>query len=523
MMSAEFNPSDLQTARPRSNPWLIAVAAMLPTFMELLDTSVANIALRHIAGTFAAGADESTWVLTSYLVANAIILAATGWLSAFFGRQRLLLVCIVVFTAASALCGAAPSSSILIVARVLQGMGGGVLQPVAQAVLLESFPLAKRGQAMCVYTLGIMVAPLVAPTVGGWITEHWSWRWVFYINIPVGIVGMVMTRIFINDPPYLRRVRGRVDYAGFALMAVGLSALQIVFDRGQQEDWFSSSLILTLFIVAVLTLALFIFRQLYADTPILDLRVLRNRNFAIGAVLVATIGGAAFYGTITLVPLFLETMLGYTPALSGQTLAWRGIGALLATCIVGHLTGKIDARLIMGCGFGLLALSVYLLTDVNLEVSKSTFLWPCIINGFAFGFISAPLTTAAVSTLRTEQISNATGIFNLARNLGGSIGISAVTTMLARRQQWHQATLVSHLTPHNRLFRQQLVHVQRLLGGGQIFFGRSQRAYGVIYGALLKQATLLAFIDNFRLLTLLCLLCAPLALFFTKRNGGVWK
>jgi MFS transporter, DHA2 family, multidrug resistance protein len=302
-------------------------------------------------------------------------------------------------------------------------------------------------------------------------------------------------------------VRGHVDYIGFALMATGLAALQIVLDKGQQEDWFSSSLIRNGAVVAILTLAIFIVRELRAESPIVDLRVLRNRNFAIGALLVTSVGGAAFYATITLLPLFLQTVLGYTAALSGETLATRGLGALGATIIVGRLIGKIDTRLMMSLGFGFLALSIYLLSEVNLEAARSAFLLPNIINGFAFGLISAPLTTAAVSTLRTEQIGAATVIFNLMRNLGGGAGISLMTTLLARRAQWHQTILASRLTPYNRIFMRQIRQSQRLLG---------PRAYGAFYGALLNQAALLAFIHCFRVLALLCLMCVPLALLFKK-------
>jgi DHA2 family multidrug resistance protein len=513
-MSAEIIHSEFQAARlrfnasalqPLFNPWLIAVTVMSATFMEVLDTAVANVALRHIAGSFAAGADEATWVLTSYLISNAIVLVATGWLSAHFGRKRLLLVCVVIFTAASALCGAAPSLAFLIVARVIQGIGGGGLQPIAQAVLLETFPPAKRGQAMCVYTVGVMVAPLIGPTVGGWITDNWSWRWVFYINFPVGVCATLMTRAFIADTPEVRRVRGHIDYVGFGLMAVGLGALQVILDKGQQADWFDSALIRTLSIIAILTLAVFIWREFQSKTPIVDLRVLKNRNFAIGTLLVAAVSGAAFYATITLLPLFLQTVLGYTATLAGATLAARGIGALVATIIVGRLIGKIDTRLMLCCGFGVLALSIYLLGDVNLGVSQSIFLWPNVLNGFAFGCISAPLTTAAVSTLRTEQLSNATALFNLARNLGGAVGISVMTTLLARRAQWNQTILAGRLTPYDHVFSRQLRQLQRSFG---------QRVYGVLYGALLNQAALLAFIHCFRLLALLCLVCAPLALFF---------
>jgi DHA2 family multidrug resistance protein len=484
---------------------------MSATFMELLDTSAANVALRHVAGSFAASADEATWVQTSYLISNSIVLVASGWLSRSLGRKRLLLSCIIIFTIASALCGAAPSLAFLIVARVMQGLGGGGLQPIAQAVLLESFPLEKRGQGMCLYTIGVMVAPLIGPTVGGWITDNLSWRCVFYINLPVGLFAALMTCVFIiADPPQLKRIRGHVDYVGFALMAIGLGALQIGLDKGQQEDWFDSALIRTLSVVAILTLAIFIWRELRAETPIVDLRVLLNRNFAIGTMLVTAVSGASYYGTITLLPLFLERVLGYTAALSGETLAARGIGALIGTVIVGRLIGKIDTRLLMSCGVGLLAFSVYLLGEVNLEVSQSSFLWPCLFNGFAFGLISAPLTTATVSILRTERIGYATAIFNAMRNLGGSVGISVMTTLLARRAQWHQTTLVARLTPYDRLFRQRLQQSQRWLGG--------QRAYGVFYDSLLRQSSLLAFIYCFRLLALLCLVCVPLALCF-KRPG----
>jgi DHA2 family multidrug resistance protein len=509
MMSAEFNSAYLQAARPRSNPWLIAVAVMSVTFLELLDTSATNVALRHVAGSFASSADEATWVQTSYLISNAIVLVASGWLSRSFGQKRVLIVCIVIFTGASAICGVAPSLACLIVARVIQGLGGGGLQPIAQAILLENFPFEKRGQGMCLYTIGVMVAPLIGPTVGGWITDNHSWRWVFYINIPVGVAALLMMNRFLEDPLNIRNAGpGRLDAIGFSLMALGLATLQIILDKGQQDDWFEASWIRWATVISVISLLAFAVWELRAKDPIVNLRVLRNRNFALSAMLVTVVSGAAYYGTITVLPLFLERVLSYTAAWSGETLAARGVGALVGTVIVGRLIAKTDARLLMSCGVGLLALSVYLLGEVNSEVSQSSFLWPCIFNGFAFGLISAPLTTAAVSTLRPNQIGNATAIFNLVRNVGGSIGVSVVNTQLARRAQSHQATLASRLTPYDRLFRQQLRQAQGLLGG--------QRAYGVFYSTLLNQAALLAFIDVFRLIALVCLVCAPLALFFEK-------
>jgi len=510
MMNAEFNSSDLQRTGLRSNPWLIAMAVMPVTFMELLDTSAANVALRHVAGSLAASSDEATWVQTSYLIANAIALVASGWLSRSFGQKRVLIICIVIFTGASALCGAAPSLAFLIVVRVIQGLGGGGLQPIAQAILLENFPLEKRGQGMCLYTIGVMVAPLIGPALGGWITDNYSWRWVFYINIPVGAVALLMVNRFVEDPLYIKDARpGRLDAIGFSLMAVGLATLQIILDKGRQDDWFEAAWIRWAMVISASSLLAFVVWELRAKDPIVNLRVLHNRNFALGTMLVTVVSGAAYYGTITLLPLFLERVLSYTAALSGETLAARGIGALLGTVIVGRLIGKIDARLLMTCGVGLLALSVYLLGEVNLDVAKSHFLWPCLFNGFAFGLISAPLTTMAVGMLKPEQISNATGIFNLLRNLGGSLGISAMTTLLARRAQWHQAILAGRLTLYDQGFKRQLRQLQGLLG---------QRAYGVFYGRLLTQASLLSFIHCFRVLALLCLLCAPLALLFKKRE-----
>ena len=514
-MSAEFTSSDadLQTARPRFNPWLITIAVTSGAFMEVLDTSVTNISLRHIAGSFAVSTDEASWILTSYLIANAVILGASGWLSSLFGRKRLLLVSILVFTASSAICGAAPNLASLILARVAQGIAGGALQPTAQALLLETFQPAKRGQAMAIYTAGVMIAPLIGPPIGGWIAEDHSWRLIFYINLPVGLFAALMTAAYITDPPYLRRVRD-LDYLGFGLMALGLGALQVILDRGQQLDWFQSSPIRTLTIIVVISLAGFICRELRVGTPIVDLRVLRNRNFAIGTLLITTVGGAAFYATITLVPMFLQTILGYTAALSGETLAPRGIGALVGTVVTWRLAGKIDSRFLMICGVGLLGLSIYLLGAINLDIDKSAFFWPHVINGFAFGLIPAPLTTAAISALRTEQICNATALFSLAKNLGGSLGISAVTTLLARRKQLYQSRLASHLTPYDWPLRQRLREAQGLLGG--------QRAYGRIYGMLLQQSCLLAFLDCFRILALICLVCVPLALCFKtpERSGA---
>ena len=503
--------------KPSFNPWLIATSVMLATFMEVLDTSVANVALPHIAGNLSATPEESTWVLTSYLISNAIILPATNWLGSLFGRKRFLIVCIGIFTLSSALCGAAASLGMLLVARILQGAGGGALQPIAQAVLLESFPVEKRGSAMAVYGMGIVVAPIIGPTLGGWITDNYSWRWIFYINIPVGLLAMLMAKTFIEDPPYIRSQRpGRIDYVGFGLMAVGLATLQLVLDKGQEDDWFSSPFIVRSILIAVVALIGFVIWELRTKEPIVNLRVLANRNFAVGTALIATVG-IALYGTTALLPLFLQTLLGYPALQSGLAVSPRGIGAVVSMVLVGRLIGKVDGRYLIVFGFGILAVSTYFLSDINLEITISSITWPQIFSGFALGFVFVPLTVIATGTLSNEQIGNATGIYNLMRNVGGSFGIAAVTTMLARGTQTHQAAMVSHLTPYDPVFQQRIHDMASNFAtqGGNMVTA-TQQAYGAVYQALVRQATLLAYIDNFRFLALMCVICLPAGFLFKK-------
>ncbi|MFL6336470.1 MAG: DHA2 family efflux MFS transporter permease subunit [Pyrinomonadaceae bacterium] len=506
--------------RPSVNPWIVAASVMLATFMEVLDTSVANVALPHISGNLSATNEEATWVLTSYLVSNAIILPATNWLSRYFGRKRFLIVCIIIFTLASALCGAATSLGMLIFARIMQGAGGGALQPIAQSVLLESFPPEKRGQAMAVYGLGIVVAPIIGPTLGGWITDNYSWRWIFYINIPVGALAIFMANAFVEDPPYMRGQKpGRIDYVGFGLMALGLAALQIVLDLGQQEDWFESNFILRASIIGVAALVGFVIWELRSDEPIVNLRVLKNRNFAVGVLLI-TVMGVVLYGSIALLPLFLQTLMGYPATASGMAVSPRGFGSILSMIIVGRLVGRVDGRWLIMFGFAVLAYSTWMLAGLNLDIAMSNVVWPNIVSGCAMGFIFVPLTTMAMGTLPNEQVGNASGVYNLMRNTGGSIGIAAVTTFLARGAQTHQAAISSHLTPYDPAFQQRLQQITSALGlrGG----GATQQALASIYGTVLRQSMLMSFIDNFRLLAFMCLLCVPAALLFkrVRARGG---
>ncbi len=501
---------------PSFNPWLIAAAVMLATFMEVLDTSVANVALPHIAGNLSATPEEATWVLTSYLVSNAIILPAANWLGRYFGRKRFLIVCITLFTLSSALCGAATSLGMLVVARIAQGAGGGALQPIAQAVLMESFPVEKRGSAMAVFGLGVVVAPIIGPTLGGWITDNYSWRWIFYINIPIGILAIFMARTFIEDPPYIKNQRpGRIDYIGFGLMAVALGSLQLVLDKGQEAEWFASSLITWVTILSVAAAISFVIWELRSKDPIVDLRVLVNRNFAVGTSLMV-IMGIVLYGTIALLPLFLQTLLGYPAVASGMAVSPRGIGAVISMLIVGRLIGKVRSRYLIMFGFTVLGYSTYQFSNINLEISIASIVWPSIMSGFAMGFIFVPLTTLALGTLSNQQMGNASGVFNLMRNTGGSVGIATVTTFLARWAQTHQAAIVSHLTPYDPAYQERLHQLTQSFAtrGGSVM--AKQQAYAGLYGTLVRQATLLSYIDVFRLLAFLCLLCIPAALLFER-------
>jgi DHA2 family multidrug resistance protein len=383
------------TPRPRPaevNPWLVAIAVMSSTFMEVLDTTVVNVSLPHIAGSLSATIEETTWTLTSYLVANAIILPMTGWLASAFGRKRLLLLSVVGFTVASFFCGLAPSLPFLIIFRIVQGACGGGLQPLSQAILLEAFPPEKRGQAMAFWALGIVVAPMLGPVAGGWLTDNYSWRWVFYINVPIGFVSILLTQRFVFDPAYLRQKVVKVDYWGIMLLVLGIACLQIMLDKGQEEDWFSSHFIVTLAVLAVAGLVGLIIRELMTDHPIIDLGVFRYKSYAVGTFLM-TILGFVLYGSTVLLPLLMQVLLGYTATHAGVTNLPRGLASFLIMPFVGRLTGKMDARKMLAIGLTGGAIAMYQLSRFNLNVGFWNFWWPLILQGAALGFIFVPLTT----------------------------------------------------------------------------------------------------------------------------------
>jgi DHA2 family multidrug resistance protein len=492
---------------PRANPWLIALPVMLATFMVILDTSIVVVALPYIAGNLGATRDQSTWVLTSYLVANAIILPASTWFSSFFGRKNFLVACTILFTVSSLTCGIATSMPMLIISRILQGLGGGAMQPLSQAVLLESFPPAQRGTATALFGLGIVVAPVVGPTLGGWLTDEFSWRWTFYINLPVGIIAVFLMLLVVEDPPYIRASRpGRIDAIGFGLMGVFLGTLQIILDKGQDADWFSAVWLRWFAVICIASFIGFIVRELRTDHPIVNLRIFKNRNFAISSALFA-IFGMVLYALIALQPLYLQSLLGYNAYNAGLSVTPRGIGALAGLFCVGALASRVSPKILVGCGFTMLGLSSFLLSRLDLQMSMSNVILPNVISGLGTSFIFVPLTTLAIGTLRNEQIGNATGLQNLVRNVGGSVGLAFVSTMLERYAQAHQAMMVGQLSPLNPQYQQHLSLAQKLL---ELHFAPADalaRALALLYHGLLQQSSYWAFMNLFFIVACLCAVC----------------
>jgi DHA2 family multidrug resistance protein len=508
-----------QPGRPSPNPWLIAIAVMSGTFMEVLDTTVVNVSLPHIAGNLSASTDEATWTLTSYLVANAIVLPMTGWLASTFGRKRLLTASVVGFTVASFLCGLAPSLGFLIFFRVVQGACGGGLQPLSQAILLEAFPPEKRGQAMGFWGLGIVVAPMLGPVLGGWLTDNYSWRWVFYINVPIGLMAVVLTYLFIFDPPYLRKKSMGIDYWGIGLLVLGMGALQIMLDKGQEDDWFASRFISVLAVLAVIGLVGLVIRELTANHPIIDLGVFRYRTFAIGTSLMMALG-IVLYGSTVLLPLLMQEVLGYTATHAGITNLPRGMASFIAMPIVGYLTAKVDARKLLVFGFLAGAFAMYDLSILSLSMASSRF-WPALlVQGFSLGFIFVPLTTATNDPIPLDRMGNATSIFNLMRNIGASIGISIMETIQVRKMQMHTNVLGVHVNGADPATQQTLRGLTAyFVSRGASPPGAARQAYVAIWGMVQQQAAMLAYNDSFRFLAAMFVVMVPFV-FWMKRPKG---
>jgi DHA2 family multidrug resistance protein len=505
---------------PHINPWIIAISVMLATFMEVLDTSVVNVSLPHIAGSLSATIDEATWTVTSYLVANAIILPMTGWLASTFGRKRLLMLSVVGFTGASFLCGFAPTLGSLIFFRVVQGATGGALQPLSQAVLLEAFPPDQRGKAMGFWGLGVVVAPILGPVLGGWLTDNYSWRWVFYINIPVGVASLVMTKMFIFDPPYLRQESRRVDYWGIGMLAVGIGALQILLDKGQEEDWFQSHLMVALAIIAVVLLTVFVIHELTTDDPVVDLRVFKIRSYAVGVFLM-TVVGFVLYGSLVLLPIMLQTLLGYPSLQAGIAMAPRGMGAFVMMPITGIMTGRFDARKLLTAGLVIGGGTLLWLSLINLQAGYWDIFWPQIIQGVGMSLLFVPLTTVSMDPIPREKMGNATSLFNLMRNIGGSIGIAVTGTLIARHTRVVTGTLGEHVNIYDPETQQMFLQMRAaFMAAGADIVTATNRTYAALFGMISRQAAMVSFVGLFELLGFIFLALIPLVLLMKRPGGG---
>jgi DHA2 family multidrug resistance protein len=497
------------TEHRRVNPWIITFSVMLATFMEILDTTVVNVSIPHIAGNLAVTVEEGTWVVTSYLVSNAIILPISGWLANYMGRKQLLLVCVAGFTFTSLCCGLATSLPALIVFRVLQGLTGGGLQPLAQAILLETFPRQKHGQAMAAFGIGILLAPILGPTLGGYITDNYSWRWIFYLNLPVGVFSLFMIKQFVFDPPYIRRARGRIDLWGIGFLALGIGSLQIVLDTGQRKDWFSSGYIRFFAAACIIGLAALIVRELRTREPVVDLRALVNRTFAAGVFLIGLLG-FVLYASLVLLPIYLQTLLGYPAYNAGLALSPRGIGSLATTPLAGYLTGKTDPRRLLVVGVLIGSITMFDFSRLNLNAGYWDIFWPQIFQGVALSFLFIPLMALSMGGIAKEKMGNATSIFNLMRNIGGSFGIAIMTTFLTRRTQVHQNHLIEKMQAGNGETRRMLQELTNLFHrNGADPYTASRKALGALYVLVQRHASMLSFVEAFWLLAILFFAMLP--------------
>lgn len=490
---------------------------MASAVMELVDTSAVNVSIPYIAGNLSASIDEATWVLTSYLVSNAVVLPLTGWLASRFGRKRLLLTAVAGFTVASILCGFAPSLPVLILCRILQGAFGGTLQPTTRAILLETFPREERGKAMAMWGVGIVVAPIVAPVLGGWLTTDYSWRWVFFINLPVSIAGLILVHLYVFDPPYLPRTKKGIDYWGLGMLVTGIASLQIVLDKGQESDWFSSRFIVALAIIAVLGLAAFVIWELVARDPMVHLHLLKYRTFAT-AVVISIVLFFVLYGSILLLPLFMQEVLNFPAITAGVWNCPRGIATMALMPLAGYLIGRRwDMRALLFSGILVSAIGVLWFSYLNPSTGPWNFLWPQIVMGAGLGFVFVPFATITVDPIPNEEMGFATSITGLTRNLGAGFGISIAATMLQRRDQIHQVRLAAHVNPSNPRFTALLSALQAHFHqeGASLSSSRHQ-AVGAVYGIVRHQASVLSYLDSFRILAILFVAVLPLVWIMRK-------
>jgi len=522
--AAQALPPEQARWVPKYNPWLIGVAVAMAAFMEILDTSIANVALPYIGGGLGVSNDDSTWVLTSYLVSNAIVLPISGWLAVTVGRKRFFMVCLAIFTVSSILCGMATSFSLLLLFRALQGAGGGGLQPMAQAILADTFPPEKRGLAFALYGITAVVAPTVGPTLGGWITFNYSWRWIFLINFPVGLLTLALVYRLIEDPPYFSRLKTagvKLDYLGIAFLSLGVGALQVILDKGQEDDWFGSRRIVILAIVSSVCLVSLVIWEWYRKNPIIEVRLFKNFNYLSSNLMMFTFG-VLLFSSLVMMPLFLQTLLGYTAELAGLVLSGGAFVVLIAMPVVGQLTTRIQVRYIIALGWLCLALGMYYSTQrMDLTISFTSASWLRIIQVVGIGFLFVPITMAAYIGMPPEKSNAVAGMINFMRNMGSSVGTSLVTTLIDRRSEYHQSVLVGHTAYGIQNF-------QNLVDGARQLYIRSgmsppdalHRAYASIYQAVQTQAATLAYIDTFMVLAVFSAIMFVLSFVLKKNEPG---
>ncbi|HEX4792887.1 MAG TPA: DHA2 family efflux MFS transporter permease subunit [Humisphaera sp.] len=529
MTSAAASLPRESAARSGVNPWLVAIVVSMATFMEVLDTSIANVALPHIGGNLSASNDEATWILTSYLVSNAVILPASGWLATVLGRKRFYMICVALFTVSSLLCGMAPNLGLLVVFRILQGIGGGGLAPSEQSILAETFEPKKRGMAFALYGVAVVVAPAIGPTLGGWITDNFSWRWLFFINLPVGVLSLFLTHYLVHDPPHLKKERERrlkergkrTDFMGYGLIAIGLGTLQIVLDKGQREDWFSSQFIVILSIISVVTLICGCVSEGFSDEPIVELGLLKRRTILIANMVMFMIG-VVLFGSTVLIPLFLQELMGYTATRAGLVITPGGFVIMAMMPVVGFLTSRVQARYLVAIGLAASALALYHMTSFSLDIDYKTAAMARIYQASGLAFLFVPINTAAYSEVPPNKSNTFSALLNLSRNLGGSFGISIAQTLLGSRAQYHRVVLTSRLTPYNshlaaRVHAMAGAFQHRIAGGASYAV---QQAYGVIAGQAQRQAEVLSYLDVFWLMAIFCTIMIPLVFLMRPNRPG---
>lgn len=534
--SSEVQAAAQAPWKPKHNPWLIALTVTLATFMEVLDTSIANVALPHIAGSLGASQDEATWVITSYLVANAIILPVSAYLTTFVGRKKFYMTCVVIFGISSAMCGFAPSLPILIIFRLLQGAGGGGLGPSEQAILADTFEPKQRGQAFALYGLAVVAAPAIGPTLGGYITDNYDWRWIFFINVPIAVLSLFLTSRMVEDPPHIiaevaesKRKGLKLDYFGFALLAVGFGSLEFVLDKGQEDDWFGSHVIAFFIVACAIALVGLIAWSLLSlkrgNRPILNLTLFKQKSFAVSFTLLFVLG-FSLYATTVLIPQYVQTLLGYTASLAGLVISPGGLTIMLMMPVVGVLIGKVDPRLMITFGFTTLAASLLLMhQEMALDSSFKTIMWLRVIQSISLAFLFIPINTTAYNGVPRSQNNDVSGLMNLARNIGGSVGTAFVATELARRSQAHQMAIVQHLTAGDSYFQQRISSLAGFLqgsggGGGGNLTDATNAAQANIYNLVRSQSQMLAYLDIIAILTIFCAVMVPLVWLVPRPKGG---